>query len=152
MRRPGHLLALLALFAGLLFPVPQVAGRPSTPEGTQALSTRSFQTPSENIVCHLQRGRPKFLRCDIRSGLNPEPDRDCDLDWVGLLLPSQKRARANCAGDTVPNQDPEVLEYGKRWERGRFSCVSRRSGLGCQNASGYHFKLSRDDWSRWYRP
>ena len=115
------------------------------------LSTRSFQTPSNNIVCHLQRG-DNLLRCDIRSGLNPEPKKDCDLDWVGLLLPRQSRARPNCAGDTVPNQDPTVLGYGERWERAGRWCVSKRTGLFCHNYGGWHFKLSRDDWDRWYTP
>ena len=115
------------------------------------LRTRKFQTPSGNIVCHLRADEPK-LRCDIRSGLNPEPRRSCDFDWVGLLLSRSSGARANCASDAIPARDPAVLQYGRKWERAGRVCVSRRTGLHCWNYSGYHFKLARDDWSRWYTP
>jgi hypothetical protein len=112
------------------------------------LSTRNFQTPSGNINCHIQKSGP--LRCDIYSGLKPEPNRPCELDWVGLLLEREGQARPNCAGDTVPNQDPPVLQYGDHWQRWGRRCVSRTSGLSCHNFGGWHFKLSRDDWDRWY--
>ncbi|MFN2389421.1 MAG: DUF6636 domain-containing protein [Actinomycetota bacterium] len=117
----------------------------------EPLRTRNFQTPSGNIFCHLGSDEPK-LRCDIRSGLNPEPQRPCDFDWVGLLLSRSNRAKPNCASDTIARPDTPVLQYGRRWERAGRVCVSRRTGLHCWNYSGYHFKLSRDDWSRWYTP
>ena len=113
------------------------------------LTTRNFQTPSENIVCNIE---DNFLRCDIRSGLEPKPDKRCPNDWVGLFLPRARRAQPNCAGDTVANQDPPVLEYGETWERGAWHCTAKRSGLYCRNRGGWHFKLSRDDWDRWYTP
>ncbi|MEA2498933.1 MAG: hypothetical protein QOH26_1338 [Actinomycetota bacterium] len=115
------------------------------------LSTRNFQTPSGNIKCSLQR-TDNLLRCDIRSGLQPEPKKPCELDWVGLLLSRSSRARPNCASDAIAAQDPPVLGYGETWQRRGRICVSRRSGLYCQNFSGYHFKLSRESWDRWYRP
>lgn len=121
------------------------------PAAHAKLTTRSFQMPSGNIHCHLQRSN-NTLRCDIRSGLQPEPKKACDFDWVGLLLSRMHRAKPNCASDALPNPDPPVLQYGERWERRNRFCVAKRSGLYCHNASGYHFKLSRTDWDRWYRP
>ena len=121
---------------------------------TQAkpLRSRSFQTPSGNISCHLQRSPGGMLRCDIFSGLKPEPKKKCDYDWVGLLLGRYGRARPNCASDTVPNNDPPVLHYGHRWRARRLECLSARKGLRCRNFSGYNFRLSRHDWDRWYQP
>jgi hypothetical protein len=115
------------------------------------LSTRKFQTPSGNILCALER-TTNLLRCDILSGLNPEPDRACEGDWTGLALSRSHRAKPICAGDTVADQSAPVLGYGETWQRRGRICTSRRSGLYCQNFSGYHFKLSRDSWDRWYRP
>ena len=116
------------------------------------LHARYFETPSGNIVCMVQR-RDNLLRCDIRSGLNPEPKKRCEGDWVGLLLGRMNRARPNCASDGIASNDPRpVLGYGEKWRlRGR-TCISKRSGLYCRNDSGYHFKLSRDGWGCWYRP
>jgi hypothetical protein len=122
----------------------------AVPTLADTLTTRTFQTPSGNIACALQ--HDNLLRCDIRSGLNPEPKKPCPVDWVGLLLSRMHRARPNCAGDTNVNGDPPVLAYGQQWQRRGRICTSRRSGLYCQNFSGYHFKLSRDSWDRWYRP
>ena len=117
------------------------------PPAGAALSSRRFKMPSGNISCHLPRGAA--LRCDVYSGLNPEPEKECELDWVGLLLGRRGRARPNCAGDTVPEAQ-QVLEYGEKWERGGRTCRSKQSGLHCWNEAGYHFKLSRDSWRRWH--
>jgi hypothetical protein len=126
-----------------------LAAVPGAQAGQTDLSTRSFQTPSGNIHCLLQRSN-NVLRCDILSGLDPEPNKPCRFDWVGLLLPREGRAQPNCASDTIANQDAPVLQYGERWERRGRYCISRRSGLSCHSFGGWHFKLSRDDWGRWY--
>jgi hypothetical protein len=40
-----------------------------------------FRTPTKNIACGYVTGlgAPASLRCDIRSGLRPEPKRACEL-------------------------------------------------------------------------
>jgi hypothetical protein len=118
------------------------------PSGHAALTSRRFEMPSGNISCHLPKGAP--LRCDIYSGLNPEPEKECELDWVGLLLSRRGKARPNCAGDTVGSAE-KTLEYGEKWKRGGRTCRSKESGLHCWNEGGYHFKLSRDKWRRWHQ-
>ena len=121
----------------------------TAPAHAADLSGRKFQTPSGNIHC---RQVGKALRCDILSGLTPEPEKRCELDWTGLTLDREGRARPQCAGDTVADRDAPVLEYGEHWQRNGRRCVSRESGLYCRNFGGWHFKLSRDDWDRWYTP
>jgi hypothetical protein len=113
------------------------------------LSGRKFQTPSGNIHC---RQAGASLRCDVLSGLKPEPKKQCELDWTGLILGREGKAKPNCAGDTVADQNAPVLQYGEHWQRNGRRCVSRESGLSCRNFGGWHFNLSRDDWDRWYTP
>lgn len=117
----------------------------AVPAAQAALRTRKFKTPGGEVTCHLAGG---WLRCDVRPELEPEPQKECELDWVGLLLPRHDRARPNCAGDTVGSAK-RVLDYGERWKRAGRVCESKRSGLHCWNEDGFHFKLSDDDWKRW---
>jgi hypothetical protein len=108
-----------------------------------ALHGRHFNMPSGNIACGYFSG---VLRCDIRSGLKPEPKRDCDVDWTGLAVEADGKAGPVCAGDTVADQDAKTLEYGSKWKRNGIVCKSRRSGLRCHNRKHHGFFLSRDDW------
>jgi Family of unknown function (DUF6636) len=109
-----------------------------------------FWTPSKNIVCghfRAQYGSPEGLRCDIFSGLRPEPRRACELDWTGISMGPRKRATPTCAGDTVADRSFRVLPYGRTWSKGSFTCLSTRAGVSCANRAGYGFFLSRESWS-----
>lgn len=118
--------------------------------GSAAGSTfPGFKTPSRNIGCGYLAASAGFkasLRCDIRSGLVPEPTRKCDLDWTGLTIGPTGRARAVCAGDTAYDPSFRVLAYGKTWRRGGIRCFSRRTGVTCTNPRGHGFFLSRKSW------
>lgn len=116
---------------------------PST--GAAPLGTRKFKMPSRNIHCLLSNGT---LRCDIRSGLNPEPKRDCDFDWGALSLRVRSRAKPLCISDTIADPDATTLRYGKKWKRRGIVCTSRRTGLRCRNRVDHGFFLSRRDWDR----
>lgn len=106
-----------------------------------ALHSRYFKMPSRNIECAMYSA---VLRCDIRSGLNPEPKRKCELDWTGLYLGN--KAGPECAGDTVHKNGSPVLDYGSKWKRQGIVCRSRTSGLRCHNRKGHGFFLSRESW------
>ena len=108
-----------------------------------------FRTPSKNIVCGrlpAAYGSPEVLRCDIFSGLRPEPRRSCELDWTGVSMGPRKRATPTCAGDTVSDPSFRVLPYGRTWSKGSFTCLSSRVGVSCSNRAGYGFFLSRESW------
>lgn len=128
-------LIAVAIVASISFAAPASA----------VLRTRKFETPKGKVTCLLGRG---LLRCDVRPELQPQPEKECELDWVGLLLPRHDKARPNCAGDTVGSAN-RVLGYGEKWKRSGRVCHSKRSGLVCWNNDGYHFKLSKGDWRRW---
>jgi uncharacterized protein DUF6636 len=107
------------------------------------LTTETFRMPSGNIGCVLQ---DTELRCDILSGLTPEPAEPCELDWVGLILPAKGPPKPHCAGDTAFQQGEPTLEYGDDWHRGGFWCESEPDGLLCMNRRDGSFHLAREGW------
>lgn len=116
----------------------------ATTVSAPALSGATFQLPSRNIGCALA---ADVLRCDVLSGLDPEPESACELDWVGIVLGEHGAAAPQCAGDTVYDRDAPTLAYGQAWARGGFRCESRRSGLSCENEDGHSFALARGGWT-----
>jgi hypothetical protein len=106
----------------------------------------SFRMPSGNIACGYSTDfGPVTLRCDILSGLRPEPRGRCELDWTGLSM-GRGSARPTCAGDTVYDRKAPVLKYGTVWKRGPFTCLSLLIGLSCVNSTGHGFFLSKQRW------
>ena len=109
------------------------------------LAGASFQLPSRNIGCRAGGGA---LRCDILSGLRPEPSGPCELDWVGITLPAAGPAEPQCAGDTAYDASAPVLPYGDLWNRGGFWCRSNASGLLCVNRDlEGSCELARERWT-----
>ena len=107
-------------------------------------SSATFQMPSRNIGCLFDFQR---LRCDILSGLEPEPEEDCEFDWVGLDMGVTGPAAPNCGSDTVYDAGAPTLEYGETWSRGGIVCESDESALTCTNRDGSEFTLARGSWS-----
>jgi hypothetical protein len=111
------------------------------------LSGVSFQTPSGNIGCRFYRGS---LRCDILSGLKPDPGSKfadiCPVDWTGLYIDPLKDAGPQCAGDSVFDGTEPTLEYGHTWSRGELTCDSKRTRLRCVDTAGNGFVLNRAGW------
>jgi hypothetical protein len=103
-----------------------------------------FQLPSHNIGCGVDSGA---LRCDILSGLMPEPSQACELDWTGVVLDVERAAQPECAGDTVFDGSAPVLDYGESWAREGISCLSTREGLDCETPAGHGFHLARQAWA-----
>lgn len=103
-----------------------------------------FTSPSGNIGCYITAG---WVRCDIEEHSWPTPSRpaSCELDYgQGVTVARRGRGHFVCAGDTALRSGPP-LAYGKRRRAGRFTCVSRTSGMRCFNRrNGHGFSLSRD--------
>jgi hypothetical protein len=133
-----RLLVLVAAAAALL------AGGAGAATGLE-----SFQTPSRNIGClFAPKGDlgPGFLRCDLLSGLRPEPRRACTGDWTGATVGIAGRAGPTCAGDSAYDPKARILGYGRTWRRAGIVCTSRTTGLTCRNRTGHGFFLSRRSW------
>jgi hypothetical protein len=122
----------------------ETVGTDTSGQSDTALSTLTFQMPSRNIGCRFGFGR---LRCDILSGLDPEPDEACEFDWVGVDMGVNGPAAANCGSDTVYEGDAPTLAYGSTWSRGGIACESDEDGLTCTNPDGHGFALARGSWS-----
>jgi hypothetical protein len=113
--------------------------------GYPILTGTAFKMPSRNIGCALGGG---LLRCDIRSGLAPQPSASCEGDWGGVTLAAHGPAKPLCASDTVYDDSAPTLDYGSVWGGGGVTCLSAESGLQCSSAPGRHtFFLSRQSWS-----
>ena len=112
--------------------------------GYPDLTTPAFKMPSKNVGCAYYSGT---LRCDILSGLKPEPTEGCPYDWVGLVITKGGAAEPQCAGDTVYDGNAPTLAYGGTWTKGGITCESSESGLLCANGAGHAFKLARGGWT-----
>ena len=126
-----------------------IGGAVSTAAGESdaaALGTKRFIMPSGNIACLFDSG---LLRCDIFSGLKPEPSRDCDFLWSGVQLRADGRAKFLCIIDTIYDRDAPVLAYGTKWKRDGIVCKSSTNGLRCHNPNRHGFFLSRELSRKW---
>ncbi len=111
----------------------------------RASAFTGFQSPSGNIGCVID--KRSGVRCDIRNrDWSPPPKpASCQLDWGhGLVVVRRGRGHFVCAGDTTLGEGRR-LAYGDAIRRGRFRCVSSRSGMRCVNRrNGHGFVLSRE--------
>jgi hypothetical protein len=108
--------------------------------------TKTFVMPSGNIACHYDSGT---IRCDIFSGLKPEPKKSCKYFWKGVVLNADGKAAFLCIIDTIYDPTAPVLKYGQEWRRGSIACTSKARGLRCHNDLGHGFFLSREQSRRW---
>jgi uncharacterized protein DUF6636 len=113
------------------------------------LHSKTFRTPSRNIGCAYYDASitgTAIFRCDLLSGLHPEPARRCEGDWTGASMSLRGRAGPTCAGDTVYDRRAPILAYGRVWSRAGLTCTSRMTGLTCRNRDGHGFFLARERW------
>jgi hypothetical protein len=122
---------------------------PSATPAAAAAGPQSFQVPSKGIVCSYlpaDTAHAAFLRCDIDGGIKPLPPRpaSCPVDWgLGYEMNKTGRVHPVCAGDTVRGLRGKKLATGSTWRSDGFTCVSKKSGLRCTNASHHGFVLNR---------
>jgi hypothetical protein len=104
-----------------------------------------FETPSGRIGCAASTD-PTSLRCDTAFPTSfSKSDRRCEFGDYGqaFVIKPSGAAEAICAGDTVLSaNDARTIEYGKTWLLGPYTCVSRKSGLRCENGEGHGVELS----------
>ena len=146
--RVGAALVCALLMSGLSVtsaaaPAPEMSW---TATASAHVHWKKFTMPSRNIACLYDSGK---LRCDIFSGLTPEPDKPCAFFWKGMMLPATGRASYLCIIDTIFDEDARTLRYGSRWSRDGLACRSRSTGLRCHNQDGHGFLLSRSLSKKW---
>jgi hypothetical protein len=129
----------LAVLAGLALAFGRASGAAGSDSAVAPVSWWGFQTPSHNIVCNSGlpvTGAPG-LSCVVFSASVPGKSQKT---WVlkARGVPRVLHVLGNIGTDV------RVLAYGRSWQRGVLSCVSRSSGLTCRNAQGHGFALSRE--------
>jgi hypothetical protein len=107
---------------------------------------KAFVMPSRNIACLYDAGN---LRCDIYSGIKPEPRKACKFFWKGVMLRPLGQATFLCIIDTISQPDAPALKYGSIWHRGSITCRSSTRGLRCHNDIKHGFFLSRESSRKW---
>jgi hypothetical protein len=118
-----------------------------------------FRSPSGNISCFVVPGKPSVLRCSIphasyAAALQGRCMARASLDWHGFELAARATGAITCSGGVLYSPDTQrpsyvVLPYGRRWRREGFTCLSRQSGVTCENATGHGLLLSRTSWRAW---
>jgi len=114
-----------------------------------------FRSPTTNIRCFVVHK----LYCYIGSSnyaaslQNLCMHRD-GLDWHGFELGSRTRGRVFCTSNSpydLGRQQPSnrILQYGRSFHRGSFTCTSRVTGVTCRNANGHGLFVSRQTWRAW---
>jgi hypothetical protein len=101
-----------------------------------------FDTPSNNVCC--------LYNPDggYNSDLEPtgEPMLTCDrvnpVYWKVELFVRGKARVLKTPGEVPGCGNPNVLQYGKTWSEGQFSCKSEITGLKCRRGKN-GFKVNR---------
>ena len=135
-----------ALLIALVGPGAASQASPTPATSPTVLHSPTFVMPSRNIACLYDAAR---LRCDIFSGLVPEPEKPCDFFWKGVMLPAAGKASYLCIIDTVYDEAAPTLHYGQKWKRHGIVCRSRTTGLRCHNPDAHGFRLARAFSTKW---
>jgi hypothetical protein len=101
------------------------------PSAARAQADATFGTPGDAVYCNYYGP----LYCWT-------PNDGFSVYTTAYGRVKKRYAREN--HDYVDNRAP-LLRFGYRWRdgRGRFSCVSRSTGLTCRNARGHGWWLGR---------
>jgi hypothetical protein len=102
-----------------------------------------FRSPSGNIACRMDTDE---VRCDVtdRAWTVPARPADCAGTWAtGAVVRGSDEGALSCVGESVP-PGAAVLGYGEAVRLGSTVCVSRPSGVRCENGATLHgFAVSR---------
>ncbi|MEJ3651734.1 serine/threonine-protein kinase [Actinomycetes bacterium KLBMP 9759] len=108
------------------------------------VGSAAFTSPSRNITCRMD---PDHVRCDVarNSWTLPPTPPTCTLEYgTGAVLAGNGPGELTYAGDTLAASTPTVLDYGHAVRFGDVVCVSRETGLRCENPTTRHgFVVSR---------
>jgi hypothetical protein len=112
----------------------------------------AFKTPSRNIGCTAYLGptNKPIMTCSLRE-LDTEPPASphkcpySNYPGDSFHLLGRGRGHWTCSRPSKFGEPSDmILGYGRRWERGPFTCRSRPIGLRCWNLDGHGFFLSRE--------
>jgi hypothetical protein len=130
-----------ALVLGLLVTVVAGSAASAAAAGDKPTSA-SFRSPSRNIACEMNDGRPgvgSYVFCETFSA-----PRSVKLGLDGRLKVCRDAsiATAHCLGD--PGERTPVLGYGRQITLSHFRCRSLQNGVACTVIrTGRGFRIDR---------
>lgn len=104
----------------------------------------AFRSPTGNIECRMA---DDGSRCTIetRNWQLPPNTPDCPPANGTVVLSGSGPAFASCEPSSA--RSAQVLDYDQALRRGEVTCVSRRDGVECRDAStGHGFAVARADY------
>jgi hypothetical protein len=131
------LTAALCSFAA----APSFAGQQNFPPDGNGLI--SFVTPSGNIECaYTPEGGTK-----VHVPADGGPELSCDRvkpSYLRFILGKAGKAKKiSNVGDPGCCSAGPKLTYGNTWKKGKFTCISERTGLTCTRGDGHGFFISK---------
>ena len=120
---------------------PSFAGQQTFPPDDNGLI--SFVTPSGNIGC----AYAPAGGTDVYVPEDGGPELSCDRvepSYLRFILGKAGTARKlSNVGDAGCCSAGPKLNYGNTWKKGKFTCVSERTGLTCTRGDGHGFFISK---------
>jgi hypothetical protein len=125
-----------------------LAGPPVVAQGANVVSFPmkngmvEFVMPSKNMECTFV---PKQTAVYMPIGGGPELTCDRrDPTYVRVVLgPTKAAERTDNPGEQPCCGAENILEYGRTWVGGPFTCKSAASGLTCRHTNGHGFFMSQ---------
>jgi uncharacterized protein DUF6636 len=116
-----------------------------------------FQSPTGNIRCYynpsgLTNHGPGTLTCGLlHADYAMQLQHRCEAgDWHGFTLTPRHRPSLYCPGGASGDHPTHrTLAYGASWQRGPFTCSSRRIGVTCHSRTGHGLFISRQAYRTW---
>jgi hypothetical protein len=114
-----------------------------------------FRSPTTNIRCFVVHKLYCYIgSSNYAASLQTLCMHRDGLDWHGFELGSRTRGRVFCTSNSpydMGRQQPSnrILQYGRSFHRGSFTCTSRVTGVTCRNANGHGLFVSRQAWRAW---
>ena len=114
-----------------------------------------FRSPTTNIRCFVVHELYCYIaRSDYAGSLQNWCMRSQGLDWHGFVLDPRRRGRVFCTSNSPydlgrKRPSDRILQYGKSFHRGSFTCTSRVTGITCRNGNGHGLVVSRQSWRVW---
>jgi len=126
-------------FAGLVVVVFALSTTGSTGVAAAYLHQRFFFSPSRNISCQMDQGKPLATRAYCQTF---RPPQNATVYPDGRVTACFGSSTGQCLGD--PPLNTPTLAYGRTVVLGPFRCASLRKGVRCVViCSGHGFLINR---------
>ena len=138
-----------ALLAAAVAPVGAASpGTHARPAAAPSASMALLKSPSGNIRCIMD---TSSARCDALAHTYKPTKKpaSCPGDWgTAMGVGTSGKGRFLCVFDSAYDPHDKVLAYGHSKTIGRYTCMSRTTGMTCKNnRTGHGFRTAKASYS-----